>query len=815
MKGKKLLGIISLGLFAAVSVGAGVGLSQKAPVRETKAWSGSDCGTTWYVIGTINGQNWDTWNLLELNEETNRYEYTFEDETTVTFKFANNKTWGNITINAQYLSYADNLDLAGKGWNDYVVDDNSDQHNFVTKEAGKYTIYLNKVNDYASYENGLWEFGIEKELLPPEYHLLGDHNEWEDDDDEYVLTVDSEDSNHYVFNSIDLVKDKKVKVYDSENNIWYGNGVSGDNVTVPETGKYSVDFYVSADNNNHIVLNEKVEYSALVAGQTYTFELDEEDKPEGVKNQYSIAPNYQRRGEEIKFYRNEVQITTGIGADEGEGNNIVCADSKFYFYSEANDGTKIYLKVWNDDGLSVYGLGRTTNEFYATVKDKNGGALNHTLNLDETYKPSGDYIEQYKTSSAVNIYALGGTGWSTSNSLSCGAWSQDINIEAGSDNNAKEAFQTTAWTVHNDCTEVIYLKVKADMSLWLFIGGKEHEHVMTIAGNEIHLEKYEEPGEHLQYRASLSVTAGQTVTSYTIDGVEQTFTSKPIANNNLTEGKKIIVSGNVDVYYDTVDSTLFFSGMDFGGYHMIKNEGTAESTFVKMTAGEPFEEFTQYYLDSISFSVGDTVKFVDTTGNKGSKNYPYATVFAVGKVNAGGLSANFETVDGVIRCKTACNAQVYLKLKSGLDEVYFGLEPEEVAKAIKFAEDFVSEVTEACETVEDSRQEAVETAWSNKATIYKAETFDQKIRNELKKGSSSSVEQIRLFATKYDAIYAKRGASWDLEDFMKWHEPSSRVVSPITESNNSAAAIIVVTVIAVTSISAIAVLLVIKRRKSI
>jgi hypothetical protein len=54
MKGKKLLGIISLGLFAAVSVGAGVGLSQKVKAVETKAYGKDD--KTWFLCHE--GNSW-------------------------------------------------------------------------------------------------------------------------------------------------------------------------------------------------------------------------------------------------------------------------------------------------------------------------------------------------------------------------------------------------------------------------------------------------------------------------------------------------------------------------------------------------------------------------------------------------------------------------------------------------------------------------------------------------------------------------------------------------------------------------------------
>ena len=111
MKLKHIL--TTLGLTALLGVGVAVGAHQ-AKVEKAEAYehSGSDCGTTWYIVGTINGQNWDQWNLLTLNGD--RYEYTFEDASQVEFKLKNVNSWsGGIEIYA----YHSDMDTAGKGWN--------------------------------------------------------------------------------------------------------------------------------------------------------------------------------------------------------------------------------------------------------------------------------------------------------------------------------------------------------------------------------------------------------------------------------------------------------------------------------------------------------------------------------------------------------------------------------------------------------------------------------------------------------------------------------------------------------------------------
>lgn len=143
--------IFATTLAMALGVGVAVGAHQK-PAAEVKAWSGSECGDSWYVIGTINGQNWDSWNPFVLNGD--RYEYVIDDDKQVEFKLTNTNSWSGIQINAAYGS---DLDWNGKGWTSLTT---KNGENFKTQTAGKYTIYYDK--NITDYENGVWAFGIEE-----------------------------------------------------------------------------------------------------------------------------------------------------------------------------------------------------------------------------------------------------------------------------------------------------------------------------------------------------------------------------------------------------------------------------------------------------------------------------------------------------------------------------------------------------------------------------------------------------------------------------------------------------------------------------
>ena len=153
---------LTVGLSLALALGVGAAIGAHKTLKSANAWSGAECGKTWYVTGTMDGQNWDSWNLMTLNVETNRYEYTFEDANQVKFKLKNAASWDTgIEINAEY---GDDLDWDGKGWRALTQANGSD---FETKAAGRYTIYFQNADNYESeWENGIWAFGIEQYVEP-------------------------------------------------------------------------------------------------------------------------------------------------------------------------------------------------------------------------------------------------------------------------------------------------------------------------------------------------------------------------------------------------------------------------------------------------------------------------------------------------------------------------------------------------------------------------------------------------------------------------------------------------------------------------
>lgn len=542
-----------------------------------------------------------------------------------------------------------------------------------------------------------------------------------------------------------------------------------------------------------------------------TFVLDEDEKPAGVKHQYSAEVQFAKRGGDLKFYADGVEITSGIGVDwdsEQEkpvaGNNVYGdVTNGFYLAHTVNYTglTKIYLKTYEDGGISLWANGYQNNEFYSYIKDGQGSGQNVTLTLDTTFEPDETYIRQYKTSSAVAIKALAGTNWDTSFSLDCSGLGEDVAPEAGATNNARQAFQSSAWKVHNDCNEVIYVKErKTDLALFLYVGGYEEAVVVTIGGQEIALSK--DGDEYVAHGVDLS--AGDSVTAFTIEGEASEVTSKKVANNNLSEGKVVIADvEDADIYYNIANKNLWISGLPEGGQHLLVNGKTA----IAMTHTDPYEGYDQYASGMLEFKANDTIKVLNT-GVEDS----YAVVWCPDIVaTSEALKDKFvyDSEKDEMKCTADCSAAVYLKIKSGVDEVYFGDVPEYVEEAVEYVNGFKAAMATACSA--EGKKAAVEAAWAAQATAYAA--LSEQARAEVYKGGFSLVDEIQEFGERYIAI-KQQHSDWTLENFLEWDIPASpRFGGMEFASDANISTIVIVISIAAVSTLAFTMLLVFKKRK--
>lgn len=330
----------------------------------------------------------------------------------------------------------------------------------------------------------------------------------------------------------------------------------------------------------------------------------------------------------------------------------------------------------------------------------------------------------------------------------------------------------------------------------------ELEHVLSIGGQNLIMNKVEDKNEYMV--SNVELEAGDGVTGFTIGGEPVAVTSKKVANNNLNEDKEVIADiDSADIYYDADNKTLWVSGLPTGGQHLLING----HTLVEMNHTDPYEGYDQYATGMLAFAANDTIKVINT----GVEN-DYADIWCPA------IAATSEKLEGKfvydnenkeMKCVEACEASVYLKIKYQVDEIYFGDVPEYVEEAIEYVNGFKAAMATACSA--KGKKAAVEAAWVAQATAYAA--LSEQARAEVYKGGFSLVDEIQEFGERYIAI-KQQHSDWTLENFLEWEIPASSRYGGMefaSEANNST--MIIIISIAAASVLAFTTLLVFKKRK--
>ncbi len=672
--------------------------------------------------------------------------------------------------------------------------------------------------------NVLWVGGLD--AVDGDVYLLGSFNSWNG-----IRTVaTTEDNVNYTFSNLALSANSEIKAFqydasgvdDAAKHAWIQPTAA--------TSTFGVEFPVSFAENGNVTISNANTYNIIVnvstgaytiepttglptytvtcgAYEEQTFVLDEDGKPEGVYHQYSATIQYGIRAYVLKFYINDVEITDHIGVDwDSEnnapvpGNNIVGDVTNGFKVYYGMRNMKVYLKTYQDGGMSLWGDGYNENTFYVSGK-------NYNLDIDYDFEPYGDYIKQFKTSSAVTMNMKSAQQEKYSIYDEAG-FVQNIDFDTEGDNNAYQSTSPSGtFNVHNSCKEVIYIKMKADLSLVLYIGGRTHDRTITIDGTAHLMEAYQPEGEPLQYRLTgVDLTAGITLT-YKYDGVEQTVTAKAIGNNNLTSDLKVLADAeDADIYLDPVNMTLWVSGLGLEnatGFHLlIKNSARETTTFLKMTLNE--NNTSEYYSAAHTFYYRDIIKIVDCSHADALPNV-FDPADGLNEYSNDSFMVN---AFGEVMCTDGVTVNAYIQLNTDHDKLYFGDVPAAVQEAIEFTTSFASHMRNSC-SVEDGKQAAVEAAWGQAKTEYTALSAEAKA--ELAKGAESTYQDIIDFYERYVGIKGQH-SDWDLDNFMNWTVPSSSnyLFNNISKNNN---ALIIVLVAATITISAIGLFFIIRRKK--
>lgn len=268
---------------------------------------------------------------------------------------------------------------------------------------------------------------------------------------------------------------------------------------------------------------------------------------------------------------------------------------------------------------------------------------------------------------------------------------------------------------------------------------------LFVGSTEVSLTK---SSEFVYTASNVSLTSGQVLT-YKRNGTEVSVVSaKADATNNLESSRKVVANrASATVEVNVYDGTIYTNLGVAEGYHMLRS-GVITTLTHNETPSDP--SFIEYYSEAISFSANETIRFVDIKAS----GTTLPVVFDVLTINGGGLGDKFDNSTGVLKAKVAVTSAVYLKLKSGADEVYFGTISEAEQKAEEFASAFNSAISAVCDDQGGTTVSALRTAWQSQKTSFGK--LLEASQNILKDATvDHPVVVIREFVKKYMYVATK------------------------------------------------------------
>lgn len=326
---------------------------------------------------------------------------------------------------------------------------------------------------------------------------------------------------------------------------------------------------------------------------------------------------------------------------------------------------------------------------------------------------------------------------------------------------------------------------------------------------------FEEEGYVAQYETPSFEMHAQESIKYYVGSDEKAFDLQAYGRNNAymkESTPRILTEYDGKIYVKiTTDSkaVMFVSGISevSEGYHIYLND----SSIIELSnwPGEIPEGFDgQTYCESVTFHQNDKFRLVDTKGNKAP------TPFSPARFDEASEDV-FTFEGGYVKYTGTADyeASIYLKLKSENDMIYVGGALPENAAAKKFAIGFNDALGAVCKADNTTDYEALETAWVAQKGLFTALTAEaQKVLKDAT--TSHDIQDIADFIAKYEYIFARYGTRLgDGNNFL--NKPISASLAEIGTQSvaDSSTMIVVVSVIALVSVSSVAILLVIKKRK--
>ena len=172
--------------------------------------------------------------------------------------------------------------------------------------------------------------------------------------------------------------------------------------------------------------------------------------------------------------------------------------------------------------------------------------------------------------------------------------------------------------------------------------------------------------------SDVSVHSGEVVEFYKDNQKIDKYVAKDSPNNNCWNDNgtvRICLDITAKIYVNVSDNddekTIFCGGLEYAKYYLSVNNVPSVLT----PNGTTFDGYNEFMLLGYTFNDGDIIKCVDT-----HDGHPNAHVFAIKIVNPSSINYDsFRVVeDGILYNGSSVNADVYVKLKMNLDEIYFG-----------------------------------------------------------------------------------------------------------------------------------------------
>ena len=358
-----------------------------------------------------------------------------------------------------------------------------------------------------------------------------------------------------------------------------------------------------------------------------------------------------------------------------------------------------------------------------------------------------------------------------------------------------------------------YVKAGDNNKIWISAIEIQHTYELNVLSGAINtkynlVENPDKAGE-LMSETEIALKSGDVI-SYIVDSEVVTANAKKIGNNNCwNNGGKTTVCLNLEdkVYVDKNEKTIFCGGLVHDKFYMSVNDAPVELKYNE----EPVDpSFIEYYTTGYAFNENDVIKFVDTTSTNEN-----AVVFSVLKVSESSTKG-FKVVDDKLMCTAEGGKQtdIYVKFKSGADEVYFGDVSEDLAAAIKFAQEFNTALESVCVAQGQTVVADLQAAWQAQATSFGS--LMEAAQTILKDATTEhSNLDIKAFAAKYDYVYSHYTS--ELEDYGgNFVDRTPVAASPFLFglANDNSTLITIVVICSVSSITLLGAILLIKRRRN-